>query len=216
MAKKTYTLDLNGATTGSGGITAAVGSEQGLGWDYSAAQIEASLNMQASGYVVSGSGPFTIEQPETYGNGSVSVGQGTLDAAPILTVTQEWLPGVNVSVDDNTISETGGVSIITFAIAAQHSASIDVAFTIGGTATDDSDFTKSTTSPVTISSLETAATMSITATDDATFEPEETITVSLGSITGGEAGTASSVEITLSSDDAAPASGGSILLMGVG
>lgn len=210
MAKKTYTLNLNGATSGEGSFsdcfvnfafdTDATGFQTGVlntGHDF------------RPGWVVTGTGPFTIEQPESAGNYLLTVSQGSLDAAPSLTVTQEWTPTVNLSVDDNTISEPSGEAIVSFGIAASHSDTITVPFTLSGTATDGGDYTRSTTSPVTIAVGETAATMTVGVVDDHTFEADETATVTLGSITNGEIGTSSEVTITISSED----TGGSAVIV---
>jgi len=218
MAKKTYSLDMNGATSGEG-VLPGPNPPAGFTFDADASTIESKLNANsaggATGWIVSGPGPFTIQQPEECGNYELSVLTGTLDVSPSLSVTQQWTPTVNVSVDDNTISEPSGVAVVSFGIAATHSTAITVAFSLSGTATNDSDYTCSTTSPVQIVSGESTAGLTITALDDATFEPTETIIVSLGAITGGEAGTASSVSIALSSDDA-QADSGTLSLLGVG
>lgn len=200
MAKKTYTLNMNGATSGEGSFSDCI---YAFSYDTDASGFSTVLGSHTlySGWTVSGTGPFTIEQPESAGNYLLTVSQGTLDATPTLTVTQEWTPSVNLSVDDNTISEPSGQSIIAFAIAAAHSASIDVAFTLGGTATVDDDYTASTSSPITIASGQSTATMSITVVDDAVVESPETVTVTLGSITGGEAGATNTITVTISSED---------------
>lgn len=216
MAKKTWTLDLNGAATGSGTITPAIGGPVTIGYLEFQAGLQNAINSVASGYVVTGSGPFTIEQPENYGDFVVTVEQGTLDQVPILTLTQDWSPTVNVSVDNSAISEPGDVAVVAFAIPATHSAAVTIAFSMGGTANNPADYTKSANSPVEIASGSSTNTMSIVVVDDATFEGDETITVTLGSITGGEAGTSSSVSITLASDDIGSGGAKNMLLMGVG
>lgn len=206
MARKTYSVSFGGATTGEATVAG-----KPIGWDTDAAGFEGALNafVPAGGFggwtVTGGSGSFTIEQPEECGNYDLSanVSQNTLDASPSCTVTQQWTPTVNLSVDDNTISEPSGVAVVTFAIAATHTASVSVGFSMGGTATQTTDYTKSTTSPVVIASGESTATMSITVVDDHTVEDDETVTVTLSSITGGESGTSSVVTITISSDDIA-------------
>lgn len=219
MAKKTYDFNLNGATSGACYLPGFGGPT--FNWDDDAATLESLLNSVSGGgfpgwtATANGSGRFTIEQPEEAGDYEWSVVKGSLDTVPTVTVTQAWTPSVNLSVDDNTISEPSGEAIVTFGIAAAHSQSITVEFALSGTATEGDDYTLSTSSPVVIDVGSSTASMSITATDDATFEPAETIIVSLGSITNGESGTSSELTITLTSDDSA-ASSGMLQLMGVG
>jgi hypothetical protein len=207
MAKKTYSLDLGGATTG----TFSLGGWPGADPDSTAASLrDGILNLLSIGgsaeWQCTGTSPILIHQPESLGNYELAFDPGDLDGSPSFTVVQQWSPSVNaVSVGDNTIGEPSGEAVVAFAIAATHSASVTVEFTVGGTATDGDDFTKSTTSPVVIVSGESTATMSITVVDDAAFESSETVIVSLGSITGGDAGTSSTVTITITSDDAEPA-----------
>lgn len=202
MAKKTYSLDFGGATTGS----ASLGGVGGVGPDSTASGLrDGFLNLLNIGgtnqWDVTGTGPLTIHQPEELGNYQLTFDPGDLDGSPSFSVTQEWLPSVNLSVDDNTIGEPSGTAVVAFAIAATHTDSITVPFTFGGTANSPSDYTASTTSPVTIASGSSTATMSISVIDGHTFEPSETVTVTLGSITGGEAGATNTITITISDDD---------------
>ncbi len=219
MAKKTYSLDLNGATNGNCVLTSGLASSP-VPWDDNAGHIQSELNSYAlggvTGWTVSGTGPFIIEQPETAGNFELQVIQGSLDTTPSLTVTQEWLPSVNLSVDDADILEPSGAATVTFGIPAVHTAAVTVAFTIGGTASAPADYTASTASPVSIASGESIASLVITVADDFATESNETVIVSLGAITGGEAGTASTVTITIGDNDYAFDAGRQFMLMGVG
>lgn len=90
MAKTTYSLNLNGATSGSSPFNGGMGVVQ---WDSDAAAIESILNYWtlggSSGWVVSGSGPFTIEQPYSAGLFELTFAQDTLDVAPTFTLTNQ-------------------------------------------------------------------------------------------------------------------------------
>ena len=88
MGKTTYSLDFNGATEGAG----TLGGEAAVGWDTDASGLESSLNGNTvggvAGWLVTGTGPFTIEQPADAGLFGLTIDQGTLDTAPSIAVTQ--------------------------------------------------------------------------------------------------------------------------------
>lgn len=218
MAKKTYSLDFGGSTSG----TCTLGGTSGVGPDSTASSLQDGfLNVLSIGgsnqWTVTGTGPLLIQQAENLGNGyDLTFDPGDLDGSPSFSVVQQWIPSVNLSVDDSDILEPSGVATVTFGIAAVHTNSITIAFTVGGTASNPADYTESTTSPVVIASGESTASLAIAVVDDFVSEANETIVITLGAITGGEAGTASTLTITIGDNDYIATAGKHFMLMGVG
>lgn len=195
MAKKKYSLDLNGASSGEGSLGTA-----SFAWDTDATGLQGAMNSALvggfAGWILSGTGPFEIDQPEACGNFILTVSQGTLDTTPALTETQQWTPTVTLSRTPSVISEPSDTGYFIASIAATHSAAIVVGMSLSGTATVDVDYTASSTS-MEIQANESSSSVSIQVLEDVIVESDETVIGLITSAAGGEIGSSSSSSITI-------------------
>ena len=95
-------------------------------------------------------------------------------------VTDEFSASVTVSTSSGTVSESVGTANFTITLSEQNTSgsAISIPFTLGGTATENSDY-EVTGTVATIASNETSATVQVTIIDDSDVEQNETVTLSL-------------------------------------
>ena len=114
-----------------------------------------------------------------------NVNNGTEDGVQQATVTiidAEDLPTVTIGVDDNSITENGGMSVITASLNhATDEGDVEVTFNYTGTATNGTDYTVNAT--VTIPQLSTDASINIATIDDNIYEGNETVIVDVVGVT---------------------------------
>lgn len=201
MAKKTYSLDITSCTTGSGSLDACV-----FGFDTDASGLQGALNANIpydGSWAVTGTGPFTIEQPEDAGNLTLDFDAGDLDGSPSFGVTQEWIPTVSLSRTSASISEPDEVGYFIASIAALHTASITVGLGFSGSATIDVDYSASANSIVLNSGSDTSGSISIQVLSDEISESDENVIVGINSASNGEVGTPFSASITIQNSEPA-------------
>ena len=118
------------------------------------------------------------------------------------------VPTVQFSAATLSVAENGdaGVVDVTIQLSEALAEDIDVPLmTMDGSATAGEDYLALTNTMVTISSGSMGRTVGIVITNDDMFEEDETFTVSFGTLPDGvTAGTQTSVEVTIVSEDAAP------------
>ncbi|MGW8122653.1 beta strand repeat-containing protein, partial [Roseivirga echinicomitans] len=117
------------------------------------------------------------------------------DAAPTVTLTQST----------TTFAEAEGTNTITATLSAVSGQDVTVTIGVkaGGTATETTDFTLSSTSIV-IAAGTTTGTAILTAVQDALDEVNETITIEITGVTNGAEDGTQEVTSTITDDDAAP------------
>ncbi len=108
-------------------------------------------------------------------------------------------PTVSLSVDNPTISETGGVATVTATISA--TVGSDVTVNLGFTGTAAAGDRTTSASSITITSGQTTGTMTISANADATDEADETVIVDITSVTGASENGVQQVTTTIDDDD---------------
>ena len=142
----------------------------------------------------------TIDEPDetvivTAANGSTAIGSATV------TITDDDdAPTLSIAVDPASIAEAAGASTVTVSTGTSTFATVQtVTLTLGGTATQTTDYTLSSTS-LTLTAGEMSVTATVTAVQDTVDEPDETVIV-----TAGNGGTAiGSATVTITDDDDAP------------
>jgi hypothetical protein len=109
---------------------------------------------------------------------------------------------VSVAVAPSTVLEDGTPNLVFTFTRAQTTGNLTVNYTIGGTATNGTDYATIGTSVV-IPNGSTTATVTINPTTEATFEDDETVILTVASGTGYAIGSPATATGTITNDDAA-------------
>ena len=114
--------------------------------------------------------------------------------------TEDILPAVELGLDATTLSEAGGELTLTATLNSDATESISLALIFGGTASENQDYSASS-SAITIDSGMSSCTVTISAIQDIELESIETITVSVSSGSGVLLLSNSVIEIAMLDDD---------------
>lgn len=114
--------------------------------------------------------------------------------------TEDILPAVELGLDASTLSEAGGELTLTATLNSAATESISLALIFGGTASENQDYSASS-SAITIDSGMSSGTVTISAIQDIELESIETITVSVTSGSGVLLLSNSVIEIAMLDDD---------------
>ena len=114
--------------------------------------------------------------------------------------TEDILPAVELGLDATTLSEAGGELTLTATLNSAATESISLALIFGGTASENQDYSASS-SAITIDSGMSSGTVTISAIQDIELESIETITVSVSSGSGVLLLSNSVIEIAMLDDD---------------
>jgi Ca2+-binding RTX toxin-like protein len=127
----------------------------------------------------------------------------SLTASYFSYVTNSSLPTISLAVSPASVTEDGTTSLVyTFTRTGVISNPLTVNYTLGGTATLNTDYTRTgTTNTVTFAANSSTATVTVNPTADTTVEPNETVTLTLASGTGYKVGTTTAVTGTITNDD---------------
>ncbi|NCS26603.1 MAG: endo-1,3-1,4-beta-glycanase ExsH [Microcystis aeruginosa BS13-02] len=119
------------------------------------------------------------------------------------TITNDDLPSVTLAVSPASVTEDGTTNLIyTFTRTGVTTNPLTVNYTLGGTATLNTDYTRTgTNNTVTFAAGSSTATVTIDPTPDTTVEPNETVILTLASGTGYTVGTTTAVTGTITNDD---------------
>ena len=221
-----YTFTRTGVTTSALTVNFSVGGTATFSTDYT--QTGAATFGASSGTVTIGAGnstatvtidpvaDSTVEPDETailtvtsgtgYNVGSPSAATGTI-------TTDDT--SVSVAVSPSSVTEDGATNLVyTFTRTGVTTGALTVNFSVGGTATFNSDYTQTgaatfgaSSGTVTIGAGNTAATVTIDPTADATFEADETVILTVTTGTGYNVGSPSVASGTITNDDGAPPTG---------
>ncbi len=138
-------------------------------------------------------------------NAATAPNQYTIAAAPDNAATgtiQNDDSGVSVTVAPASVNEDGGVNLVyTFTRTGVTIAPLTVNYTIGGTATNGTDYAAIGTS-VPFAANQTVATVNVTPIADAVVEPDETVIITVVDGTGYSAVAPTSATGTITNDDA--------------
>ncbi len=217
-----YTFTRSGITTGTTTVNLTLGGTATLTTDY--AQTGATTFSTKSKTLVFTAGQTiksitinpvtdtTIEADETViltvnPSASYSVGASTSATG---TITNDDFPSITLAASPASVMENGTANIVyTFTRPGPTTSPLTVNFTVGGTATFDTDYSASgaasfsaTTASVTFGVGQASKTVTLDPTGDTTVEPNETILLNLVAGTGYIVGTLTPVTTTITNDDA--------------
>jgi hypothetical protein len=135
---------------------------------------------------------------------SAPVNATIADGVGVGTITDDdEPPTVTLSLDSDSITEAGGMSIVTATLSAVSSLPVTIDLNFGGTATLASDYTRTATQIV-IAAGETSGSITLTAVEDALDEADEAIIVDIASVTNATEATDQQVTVTVSDNDLVP------------
>jgi Ca2+-binding RTX toxin-like protein len=119
------------------------------------------------------------------------------------TITNDDLPSITLAVSPASVTEDGTTNLVyTFTRSGSTTNALTVNYTLGGTATLNTDYTRTgTTNTVTFAAGSSTATVTVDPKTDTTVESNETIALTLASGTGYTVGTTTAVTGTITNDD---------------
>lgn len=170
--------------------------------DYSASTNSLAISAgQTSGSIsISAIQDSTYEGNETILVGITSVTNGSVGATSSLSVTltddDSAPPVVSLTSSLTSIDENAGSAIVRTLMSATHSATVTVTLGFAGTATNTTDYTR-TTDTIVMTSGQTSGSIGITSIQDVLSESNETITVSIASVTSGISSSSDTITITI-------------------
>ncbi|MCZ8242281.1 MAG: hypothetical protein O9323_10995, partial [Microcystis sp. LE19-131.1A] len=110
---------------------------------------------------------------------------------------------VTLSISPSSVTEDGTTNLVyTFTRSGVTTNALTVNYTLGGTATLNTDYTRTgTTNTVTFAAGSSTATVTVDPTADTTVEPDETVALTLATGTGYTVGTPNAATGTINNDD---------------
>ena len=145
----------------------------------------------------------TVEPDETV-TFSIAAGTGYTIGAPSSatgTILNDDVPSVTITVSPAAVAEDGAANL-TYTVTLNQAAfgAINVNYTIGGTATNGTDYA-TIASPLVIAAGNTTGTITVNPTADATIEADETVILTLAAGTGYTVGAPNAATGTILNDD---------------
>jgi uncharacterized protein YcfL len=200
-------------STASATVTIAVGfsGDAATGSDYtlSTTSIEIASGQTSGSLTATAINDSVYEGDEAFTASIVSVtGSGasassTASTSVVTIVDDEVAPVVNLSASTTSISEAAATAYVVARLANASYQNVTVNFGFSGSATLNTDYSR-TTNSIVIASGSTSGSISITAIQDSLDEDNESILVGITSVTNGSAGATSSLSVTITDDDATP------------
>ena len=122
------------------------------------------------------------------------------------TTTPSTTPIVTLAVTPSSVTEDGASNLVyTFTRSIVNSSALTVNYTVGGSATNGTDYsgidTAGTTKTITFAANSATATVTVDPTADTTVEPNETVALTLATGSGYAVGTTAAVVGTITNDD---------------
>ncbi len=205
-----YTFTRTGVTTNALTVNYTVGGTATLNTDYTRTGTTNTVTFAAGSatatVTVDPTADTTVEPDETviltlatgtgYTVGTTTAVTGTITNSPVT-------PSITLAVSPSSVFEDGTQNLIyTFTRTGVTTNALTVNYTLGGTATLNTDYTRTgTTNTVTFAAGSSTATVTIDPTPDTTVEPNETVILTLASGTGYTVGTTTAVTGTITNDD---------------
>jgi Ca2+-binding RTX toxin-like protein len=127
----------------------------------------------------------------------------SLTASYFSYVSSPTLPSITLAVSPASVTEDGTTNLVyTFTRSGVTTNALTVNYTLGGTATLNTDYTRTgTTNTVTFAANSSTATVTVDPTADTTVESDETVALTLATGTGYTVGTTTPVTGTINNDD---------------
>ena len=161
------------------------------------------------------SGDTAVEGDESFTVALANPTGSTLDGAAssaVGTIVNDDLPVITLGVSPAGVAEDGPANLVyTFTRTGPTSSALSVNYSVGGTATFNSDYTQSgagsftsSAGSITFGVGASSAVLTVDPSADASVESDETVAIALGSGTGYSVGTAGAVVGTIVNDDVPP------------
>ncbi|MFO0147383.1 MAG: beta strand repeat-containing protein, partial [Microcystis sp.] len=170
------------------------------------------LRGSSSNYLLSVSGSNTklyINKPGSEPDELIAVINNqtalSLTASYFSYVSSPTLPTITLTLSPASVTEDGTTNLVyTFTRSGVTTNPLTVNYTLGGTGTLNTDYTRTgTTNTVTFAAGSSTATVTVNPTADATVESNETVILTLATGTGYTVGTTTPVTGTINNDDSA-------------
>src|SRR6185295_13213670 len=214
---KEYTVTLDHASAFATTVTYSVGGTATEGTDYTGTSTH-SITIAAgdtSGTItVDPSADTTYENDETVtltltggSTNSQAISLGTSTATGTI-LNDDAVPTASIAVAPASVSEDGATNLV-YTVTLDHASAFatTVTYSVGGTATEGTDYTGTSTHSITIAAGDTSGTITVDPSADTTYENNETVTLTLtGGSTNSQAislGTSTATG-TILNDDAVP------------
>ncbi|WP_304437819.1 S-layer family protein, partial [Cylindrospermopsis sp. CR12] len=205
----TFTVTRSGNTTGTSSANWAVtgsGTNQADATDFGGTLPSGTVNFAAGEtgqtITVNVSGDTMVESDEGFTVTLSNSNNATITTVTATgTITNDDIPSITLAVSPSSVAEDGTTNLVyTFTRTGPTTNTLAVNYTIGGTATNGSDYNNIGTS-VTFAAGSSTATVTVDPTADTTPESDETVIFTLASGTGYTIGTTSGVTGTITNDD---------------
>ncbi len=209
-ANLVYTFTRTGVTTNALTVNYTLGGTATLNTDYTRTGTTNTVTFAAGSstatVTVDPTADTTVEPDETviltlasgtgYTIGTTTPVTGTITNSPVT-------PSITLAVSPSSVFEDGTTNLVyTFTRTGVTTNALTVNYTLGGTATLNTDYTRTgTTNTVTFAANSSTATVTVDPTADTTVEPDETVTLTLAAGTGYTIGTTTAVTGTINNDD---------------
>jgi Ca2+-binding RTX toxin-like protein len=206
-----YTFTRTGVTTNALTVNYTLGGTATLNTDYTRTgttnTVTFAANSSTATVTVDPTADTTVESNETviltlaagtgYAVGTPNAATGTI------TNDDVTLPSITLAVSPSSVTEDGTTNLVyTFTRSGVTTNPLTVNYTLGGTATLNTDYTRTgTTNTVTFAANSSTATVTVDPTADTTVENNETVALTLATGTGYTVGTPNAVTGTILNDD---------------
>ncbi|NCS59621.1 MAG: hemolysin, partial [Microcystis aeruginosa G11-04] len=202
-----YTFTRSGVTSNALTVNYTLGGTATLNTDYTRSgtnnTVTFAANATTATVTVDPTADTTVENNETV---ALTLATGTgytvgTTTAVTGTITNDDLPSITLAVSPTSVTEDGTANLVyTFTRSGVTTNPLTVNYTIGGTATNGTDYTSIPTS-VTFAANSSTATVIVDPTADTTVENNETVALTLAAGTGYTVGTTTAVTGTITNDD---------------
>ncbi|EPF24135.1 Endo-1,3-1,4-beta-glycanase ExsH [Microcystis aeruginosa SPC777] len=204
-----YTFTRTGVTTNSLTVNYTIGGTATLNTDYTRTGTTNTVTFAAgssTATVTIDPTADTIVEPDETVILTLAAGTGYAvgTTTPVTgTINDDELPSITLAVSPASVTEDGTTNLIyTFTRSGLTTNSLTVNYTLGGTATLNTDYTRTgTTNTVTFAAGSSTATVTIDPTADTIVEPDETVILTLAAGTGYAVGTTTPVTGTINDDE---------------
>ncbi|NCS04642.1 MAG: endo-1,3-1,4-beta-glycanase ExsH, partial [Microcystis aeruginosa G13-11] len=204
-ANMVYTFTRSGVTTNALTVNYTIGGTATNGTDYTSipTSVTFAANSSTATVTVDPTADTTVESDETV---ALTLATGTgytvgTTTAVTGTITNDDLPSITLAVSPSSVTEDGTANLVyTFTRSGVTTNALTVNYTIGGTATNGTDYTSIPTS-VTFAANSATATVTVDPTADTTVESDETVALTLATGTGYTVGTPDAATGTITNDD---------------
>ena len=172
------------------------------------------LQGRSSNYLLAISGADTqilIDKPGTQPDELIAIIKNQTELSPTATyfVYKPLLANITLALSSNSVTEDGTTNLVyTFTRIGNTTNALTVNYSVGGTATLNTDYSQSgaasftrTTGTIIFAAGASTATLTINPTIDTTFESNETVALTLATGTGYTIGTTTSVTGSITNDD---------------